>query len=109
MTSAYREYYICGMRIIALNTLKNYWTKHPDTRLPLCEWYEKVIKAKWKSFKDIKRDFNSTDYIGNQRYVFNIKGNQHRLVAAIKFIPALVYIRFIGTHKEYERINVKFI
>ena len=89
------------MRIISVIRLKEYWETHPDTRIPLSEWYLKVGKAKWKSFRDMKNDFNSVDYVGNQRYVFNIKGNAHRLV--------LVYIRFVGTHDEYDAIDVKTI
>ena len=97
------------MRIIPVIRLKEYWETHPDTRIPLSEWYLKVGKAKWKSFRDMKNDFNSVDYVGNQRYVFNIKGNAHRLVVAVKFTPQLVYIRFVGTHDEYDAIDVKTI
>ena len=57
----------------------------------------------------MRKDFNSVDYVGNQRYVFNIKGNNYRLVVAIKFTPELVYIRFVGTHEEYGRIDASTI
>ena len=97
------------MRIIAIPPLKNYWEKHPDTKVPLCEWYIKTKRAHWSSFNDIKRDFNSVDYVGEQRYVFNIKGNKHRLVVAVKFTPEIIYIRFIGTHDEYDSIDVTTI
>ena len=97
------------MRIIAISTLRDYWEKHPETRQPLSEWYVKVERARWESFNDMKRDFGSVDYVGNQRYVFNIKGNNHRLVVAVKFTPKLVYIRFVGTHEEYEKVDVKNI
>lgn len=66
-------------------------------------------KAKWKSFSDMRKDFGSVDFVGGQRYVFNIKGNAHRLVVAVKFTPQLVYIRFVGTHNEYDRIDIKTI
>lgn len=94
------------MRIIAISTLKDYWEKHPDAKLPLCEWYIKVERAEWESFSDMRKDFNSVDYVGNQHYVFNIKGNNYRLVVAIKFTPKLVYIRFVGSHDEYDKIDV---
>ncbi|MBQ4196640.1 MAG: type II toxin-antitoxin system HigB family toxin [Bacteroidales bacterium] len=94
------------MRVIAVSTLRDFWSVHSDARLPLTEWYIKVCGAHWKSVADIKNDFNSVDYVGNQHFVFNIKGNRYRLVAAIKFIPGLVYIRFMGTHKEYDKIDV---
>lgn len=97
------------MRVIAISTLKEFWDKHPDSELPLKEWYVKVSRANWSSLSDIKKDFNSVDYVGNQHYVFNIKGNHYRLVAAIKYIPKLVYIRFIGTHDEYGKIDVSTI
>jgi mRNA interferase HigB len=97
------------MRIIAVSTLKAFWEKHPDARLPLIEWYLKTRKARWGSLADIRKDFNSADYVGNQRYVFNIKGNRYRLVAAVKFSPALVFIRFLGTHPEYGKIDASKI
>ena len=97
------------MRIIAISTLKDFWEKHPDSEQPLKEWYTKTCRTKWTSMSDMRDDFNSVDYVGNQHYVFNIKGNKYRLVAAVKFNPALVYIRFIGSHEEYERINVSTI
>ena len=97
------------MRIISRNKLREYWEKHADTQIPLCEWYIKTGKAKWKSLEDIRKDFNQVDYVGNQRYAFNIKGNAHRLIVAVKFTPGLVYIRFVGTHNEYDRFDAKNI
>ena len=97
------------MRIISIQKLKEYWEKHKDAEIPLRNWYAKVIKAKWMCFNDIKKDFNSVDYIGNQKYVFNIKGNNHRLIVAIKFTPSLVYVRFVGTHSEYTGIDINSI
>ena len=97
------------MRIISINKLKECWDRHPETRIPLSEWYVKVGKARWKSFSDMKKDYSSVDYGGNQRYVFNIKGNSYRIVVAVKFTTQLVYIRFVGTHNEYDRIDIKNI
>lgn len=97
------------MRVIAISTLREFWEVHPETQQPLSEWHLKVSKADWRNFSDMKRDFNSVDYVGNQRYVFNIKGNGYCLVVAVKFMPRLVYIRFVGTHSDYERIDVKMI
>ena len=97
------------MRVIAISTLREFWTKHPDCEQPLTEWYVKVCRASWTSFNDIKNDFNSVDYVGNQRYVFNIKGNHYRIVVAVKFTPKIVYIRFVGTHDEYIKIDVSTI
>ncbi|MBP3256879.1 MAG: type II toxin-antitoxin system HigB family toxin [Bacteroidales bacterium] len=97
------------MRVIAISTQKAFWEKHPDAEQPLKEWYLKTCRAQWKTLADIRKDFNTVDYVGNQHYVFNIKGNHYRLVTAIKFKPALVYIRFVGTHDEYDRIDASTI
>jgi mRNA interferase HigB len=93
------------MRIIAKNTIVEYYTKNPKAKSALMEWYKKTEEAEWHSFSDIKQTFNSVDYVGNQHYVFNIKGNDYRLVVVIKFTPQNVYIRFIGTHAEYDKIE----
>lgn len=95
------------MRIISVKTLQDYWEKHKEVEIPLREWYCKVEKAEWHNFNDIRKDFNSVDYAGNQKHVFNIKGNNYRLIVAIKFTPKLVYIRFVGTHNEYSRIRME--
>lgn len=97
------------MRVISIKKLQDFWETHNNAEIPLKEWYEKVEKAHWKSLNDIKKDFNSVDYVGNQKYVFNIKGNNYRLVVAVKFTPGLVYIRFVGTHNEYDRIKMEEI
>ena len=97
------------MRVIAISALRDFWAVHAKTKQPLSEWYVKTCSAHWKSLADIRNDFNSVDYVGNQRYVFNIKGNRYRLVVAVKFIPELVYIRFAGTHDEYIKIDVSNI
>ncbi len=97
------------MRVIAISTLRELWTKHPDSEQALREWYVKTDRANWSSLNDIRNDSNSVDYVKNQRYVFNIKGSDYRLVAAIKFIPKLVYIRFVGTHSEYDKIDASTI
>ena len=97
------------MRIISIQKLKEYWKKHNDAEIPLWDWYSRVEKAKWTCFNDIKKDFNSVDYVGKHKYVFDIKGNTHRLIVAIKFTPALVYIRFVGTHSEYDKLDINSI
>ena len=97
------------MRVIAIATLREYWQVHPDCEQPRKEWYIKTCRSNWKSLSDMRKDFNSVDYVGNQRYVFNIKGNNYRLVVAVKFTPSLVYIRFVGTHEEYDKTDVSSI
>lgn len=97
------------MRIIARSKIVEYYSIHPDAKVPLEEWYLKVKRAEWSNINDIRKMFNSVDYVGNQRYVFNIKGNNHRLIVVIKFTIKTVLIRFIGTHAEYEQIDAKNI
>lgn len=93
------------MRILTEKALKEYIEIHPETKTALQEWSYIVRHSEWHNFADIKRTFNSVDAVGNQRYVFNIMGNNHRMVVVIKFTIYFVYIRFIGTHPEYERMN----
>lgn len=93
------------MRIFTEQALKEYSITHPQAKTALQEWVTIVKKSSWTCFADIKKTFNSVDSIGNQRYVFNIKGNDYRLVVVIKFTIKFVYIRFIGTHKEYDKID----
>ena len=93
------------MRIISKSTLVEYYIKVPKAKTALEEWYEKTKKSEWTCFADMKKTFNSVDSVGNQRYVFNIKGNDYRLVVLIQFTPKTVYIRFVGTQKEYDEIK----
>ena len=93
------------MRVIAKKTLVTYYTSHPQAKDALEEWYTKTEEAEWHSLADMRRTFNSVDYVGNQHYVFNIKGNDFRLVVVVRFTPQQVLIRFIGTHAEYDKIT----
>lgn len=93
------------MRVIAKSTLVEYYTKHPQAQQPLEDWYETTKRAEWQNINDIRAVFNTVDYVGNERYVFNIKGNDYRLVVVIRFTKGRVYIRFIGTHAEYDKIK----
>lgn len=93
------------MRIISKSKLVDFFTRMPQAKTALEEWYEKTKKAEWSCFADIKETFNSVDAVDNQRYVFNIKGNDFRLIVLIQFTPHTVYIRFIGTHAEYDKIQ----
>jgi mRNA interferase HigB len=93
------------MRILTFKKLKEFSEKHADSELPLNFWYQTVSKKNWDTLNDLKLDFNSVDYVGNHRFVFNIKGNNYRLVAIISFNAKKVYIRFIGTHREYNNIK----
>lgn len=93
------------MRVIAKSTLIDFYSSHPQAKIALEDWYEKTRQATWTCFADIKKTFNSVDSVGNKRFVFNIKGNDYRLVVIILFTPQRVYIRFVGTHSDYEKIT----
>lgn len=97
------------MRVVTPKRLSEFSLKHADSKIPLLYWYEVIKNAKWKNLADIKKDFNSVDCVGNNRYVFNIKGNDYRIVVIIIFISQKVYIRFVGTHSEYDKITTKQI
>lgn len=97
------------MRIIAKSTLRKFWEKHNDAEIPFKTWYKIAEKEDWKSMQDIKRIFGNASIVGNDRVVFNIKGNGYRLVVYIVFKIKKIFIRFIGTHKQYEKIDVKTI
>ena len=93
------------MNVIARSKLVLYWEKHPDTETPLRLWYTTVKKAKWKNLNDLKKDYPKADYVGGNRVVFDIKGNRYRIIVLLFFQGQKVYIRFIGTHAEYDKIN----
>lgn len=97
------------MRIISIKKLRDFWQKHPDSEQPLRSWYAEVKKVNWKKPNDCKKIFKTASILQNNRTVFNIKGNDYRLITAVNYDFGIVYIRFIGTHSEYDRINAKEI
>lgn len=97
------------MRIISRNTLIQYWEKFPDVEQPLKSWFDEVRNANWISPNELKKQYRSASIISDKRVVFNIKGNYHRLVVDIEYKIGIVFIVWLGTHKEYDKINVKEI
>lgn len=97
------------MVIISKSFIKIFGNRHKDSMDPLIKWYEITRKADWKNYHELKNSFNTTDSVGNNRYVFNIKGNTYRLIALILFKTRTVFIVFIGTHGEYNNIQAKNI
>lgn len=94
------------MRVITKKKLIDFYNKHPQAKIALEDWYNMATKSTWENFVQVKASwYNSVDYIGNNRYVFNIKGNNFRLIVIILFTPCLIYIRFVGTHAEYDKIK----
>ena len=93
------------MRIVTFKAITEYSNTNPRADMPLREWYKKTKENDWNCFADIKQTFNSVDSVGNNRYVFNIKGNSYRLVAIVIFASKKVYVRFIGTHDDYNKLK----
>jgi mRNA interferase HigB len=93
------------MRIVSFRKLREFFEEDPNSKVALQDWYKRTSKAQWDDFSDIKKTFNSVDSVGNSRFVFNVKGNHYRIVAQILFTIKRVYIRWVGNHKDYEKIN----
>lgn len=93
------------MRIIKIKTLKDFWDTHKDSEIPLRTWYSSVKREIWKSTSDIKDKYRNASFLANNRVVFNIHGNKYRLVVRVNYDFQIVYIRFIGSHKDYDKIN----
>jgi mRNA interferase HigB len=98
------------VRIFNRSTLADFWTKHADAEVPLRLWFAIVQSAAWKGPQDVRASFGTADFLPGGRVVFDIKGNKYRLIAQIKYGPLfLVYIRFVGTHAEYDKIDATTI
>jgi mRNA interferase HigB len=97
------------MRIIARGTLSKYWEHHPETEQPLRAWFHDTLKANWKTPNDIKNVYKNASILGDNRVVFNIKANAYRLIVKVHYNTGRVYVRFIGTHQEYDKIDAETI
>lgn len=97
------------MRIIAKSTIRDFWLANPLAEFPLLDWYNITKKASWKSPNDVKKTYGNASIIANSRVVFNIKGNDYRLIAEIDYNYQFVYIIWVGSHKECDRIDATTI
>ena len=97
------------MHIVSRPKLMRFWEKHKDAEIPLRVWFKKVEQAKWRSINDLRKDFPSADYLGDYRVVFDIKGNRYRIIVLVFFDGQKVYLRFVGTHAEYDKINARIV
>jgi mRNA interferase HigB len=93
------------MKIVAVSTLKRFWARHPDSEQSLKAWYDEAEHAVWTTPRQIKARYASASFVGKNRVVFNIKGNDYRLVVAIAYRFQAVYIKFVGTHAQYDKID----
>ena len=96
-------------RIVAKRTIREFWEKHSDSKAYLKTWYQTVKAAEWKTPNDIKKFYATISILKNSRVVFNIKGNDYRLVAKINYDRQWLFIRFVGTHEEYDKIDTNTI
>jgi len=99
------------MRIISRKMLRDFWEqpKYADSEQPLKSWFRIASEADWATPPDVKEQFGNSSIIGNSRIVFNIAGNKYRLVVAVNYQYQIMYVRFVGTHKQYDAINVEEI
>ena len=97
------------MRVVALKTLRRFWASHSDAEQSLLAWRDEVQKATWLQPADIKAHYRSASILKNRRVVFNIKGNDYRLVAAVAYNTGVVFVKFIGTHKAYDAIDAETV
>jgi len=93
------------MKVIAIGTLKAFWEVHPQAEQPLKAWYDEARKATWKTPMEVKAQYRNASFVANNRVVFNIKGNDYRLVTAMSYKYQITFIKFIGTHEEYDKID----
>ena len=98
-----------AMRVIAVSTLRAFWERHPDAEQPLKAWYEEATNATWTQPADIKAQYRSASVLKNRRVVFNIKGNDYRLIVAVAYKLQIVYVKFVGTHKEYDAVDAETV
>ena len=93
------------MHVIALRALRLFWEKHPDAENPLRAWHLLVTETRWENVAEIQAQFPKVSVLNDRRVVFNIGGNKYRMVVKVKYTSKKVFVRFIGTHAEYDRIN----
>jgi mRNA interferase HigB len=93
------------LRVIAKKILRDFWEKHSDSQQQLKAWFQEACKAEWKSPNEVKAEYPSASILADNRIVFNIKVYNYRLIVKVNFDYQMLWIRFIGTHAEYDKIN----
>ena len=97
------------MHVIARRALREFWETHPDAEGPLRAWHDEASKARWRSANDIRARYAHASFVGDDRVVFNVGGNKYRLIVVVRYRTGTVFVRFIGTHAEYDRIDARRI
>lgn len=97
------------MKLISVAKLKSFWLEYPEAEQALKAWFDEIKKASWSSPNDIKAQYKNASILKNRRVVFNICGNKYRLIVAIAYQQQIMYVKFIGTHKQYDAIDANAI
>jgi mRNA interferase HigB len=97
------------MKVIAVATLRKFWEKHADAEHALRAWHDEAAHAEWKQPDDIKAQYRSASILKNRRVVFNIKGNDYRLIVAVAYKVGVVYVKFVGTHAQYDAVDAETV
>ena len=97
------------MRGIAISTLRAFWSKHSDAQTPLMAWYALASRSQWRSPSDIKEAYRNASFTANNRVVFNIKGNDYRLVVLVRYDKGLLFVKFVGKHAQYDKIDASTV
>ena len=93
------------MRVIAKPPLRQFWERFPDAKEPLLAWYREAEASVWRTPADIRAKYGTASFVGQNRVVFNIRGNHYRLIVHVNYAFQVVYIRFVGTHREYDKVD----
>lgn len=93
------------MRVLSKRSLREFWEKHADAKAALQAWYEDALRAEWRNPTELKNTYRNASIIGDNRVIFNIKGNAYRLVVKVHYDRGYLYIRFVGTHRQYDKID----
>jgi len=97
------------MRVISKKLLREFWEKHNDAKAALQAWYEDALRTEWRTPQEVKQRYGNASIIAGNRVIFNIKGNEYRLVVKVHYDRGQIYIRFVGTHRAYDEIDAKSI
>ena len=97
------------MRIFSKKILREYWEQHADAKPGLQAWYEETLRVEWQSPIDIKNSHANASIIADHRVVFNIQGNAYRLIVKVHYDRGFVYVRFVGTHADYDKVDAKIV
>ena len=107
LTTIWERSTVIVMRVIARSTLEIFWKQYPDSEQALRSWYQEALQANWNLPPDIKAQYRNASILKGSRVVFNIAGNKYRLLVEVVYSIGVIYVKFVGTHKQYDQINAQ--